>query len=519
MKAMIALLALFALPSFATVVKVTSVYSDLSNPQRELKVSGSGLIVKSGQRQFVFTASHVSQGQNTEVTLNGQTLKIVGRVVHGNNDLELLEVQGAPASEIKAEYNGGQISYDASTLTRRRWIDHHDFVALQDWINDPHLDVDNAYARTRGPVFAMDIFSALLNADTIIQPGTSGAPLITVVPKASAEAQLPYDVREGFTGAAAGQSFVRGLAIRRDRFFAHSSFVPVGRMRALLQNFLEGKPEPKTITQWQANGPILFRKGEVYQETSSYSSATAGGTITDVGNGVSMDGGDLASLGEDTPNEFLEKVSSFPTSGGEPVMFWLLAMRHPRTNFLINFWSWFDMELFPLFSRGGDLFASFVRESPTLNLARQLAPRFGLRGDFEVTNPAYLKVDASGVLVKIPLDRGDILEFKMNLAGIYCPKANCFERFRPVLEVKSQGGVPYIVDLRELFFVDTASSKTAPLRQRGAENFTRDQLLNAIFDEMQAEVGRPRLSYRPKRADLSVPLTTELGQRRTIEWF
>jgi hypothetical protein len=505
------ILLLVSLPAFANVVKVTSVYQDESDPKRQLKVSGSGLILKAEGRQFVFTASHVSQGKDTEVSLNGAVFKINARVRHGNNDLELLEVGGADPSAIKAELNGGLISYDASANPRRRWIDKYDFVVLQDWINDPQLAPDSAYAQTRGPVLAMDIFSALLNGETIVQPGTSGAPLITVVPQAWHENSLPYDVREGFRNAPAGQSFVRGLAIRRDRFYAHASFVPAARMTALLRDFLAGKAQPKTITEWRASGAVLFRKGEVYQETAAYSSATAGGTVTDIGNAVTMEGGDLATLGEDSPSEFLDKVSAFPVSGTEPVMFWLLAMRHPKTSELINFWSWFDMELFPLFTRGGDLFASFVRESPTLNLAGQLGPRFGKRGDFEVKN---LKVDAAGVHVNIPL-ANDRLTFSLSRSGIYGAKTH----FQPVIEVPSQKGRVYLVDLRELFFVDTASSRTDPLRAPGALDFTRDELVAAVYDEMQAEIGRPRLSFRLKRADAGEPMTTEQGQRSVLKFY
>src|SRR5437870_422840 len=106
------LLTLLALQmqAHASLVKVSSLYPDESNTSRQLKVSGTGLIFTSGVRQFVITASHVSQGSGgASVELNGAQLKILGRALSGSSDLELFEVSGADPQAIAANYDGNWI--------------------------------------------------------------------------------------------------------------------------------------------------------------------------------------------------------------------------------------------------------------------------------------------------------------------------------------------------------------------------------------------------------------------------
>src|SRR6266404_852022 len=108
----------------ASLVKVSSIYSDESNSARQLRVNGTGLIFTSGgTRTFVITASHVSQGNGgASVELNGSTLKILGRAMSGSSDLELFEVSGADLKQIAASYDGKWIRFNVAQGQRRRWI-------------------------------------------------------------------------------------------------------------------------------------------------------------------------------------------------------------------------------------------------------------------------------------------------------------------------------------------------------------------------------------------------------------
>jgi hypothetical protein len=489
-------------------------------------VGGSGLAFTSGNRQFVITASHVSQGDGgVTVELNGQQIKVIGRALSRTNDLELLEVTGIEPALIRASYDGNWIDYAVPADQRRRWIDAIDFVPLLDGINDPNLDSDNKFAPSRPSVLGMDFFSQLLHGPALIQPGTSGAPLVTVVPDPAAwtASETPYDFREGLGQLKPGRSIVRGMAIRRERFFSHSSFVTAREIKELLDGYLNGtlkppRPGVDIEIKWKAQDALLYRVDPLrnLRETIAYASATAGGTISDAGNGVFVDGGDIATLAEDSPKDFLGKVSAFPAYGDSPQVYWMFMMRHPTTSYLINFWCWFDMEFYPMLARF--TFGTRQTEGPHMDLVSQLGPRFGQKGEYEIKTPQYVKVDKSGVLIRIKTEDGDSIEVQLNREGVICENGACPEHFAPVIEAKSASGQTYIVDLHQFFFADTSKSAVPEFRDPNLQSLDEKTYYKIIYDRLQAEVQKPRIMYRKKRADPSTAMKLEQGLVTTVEW-
>lgn len=517
MKLILLALGLWTFATQASVVTVESTYPDQAQITRTIKVRGSGLLFAYNSKFYVFTASHVSQGENLNIQLDSKTLTIVKRRLHDSQDLELIEVSGVTAQEVRCKFDGFQWLFDASGVTRKRAIDSYNFIPLLPWITDPNVDADNSFAATRGPTLITDILQGTLHGPALVQPGMSGAPLVTVVPdKANwSYPTLPYDVREGLKDATAGQVLVRGIAIRRDRFFAHAAFINRPWMLDLLRKYLANE-ESKAEFKWKARGAVLFREMEGYQETSSYAASGAGGLTIDSGNGVTMDGGDLDSLGEDSPKEFLKDVSAFPVIGGTPLMYWPLMMRHPKTGQMISMLTWFDMEFYPRLNRF-IFMTGPVKEDDALELVGQIGTRLGKRTPYEITSPENLKVDAAGLTARLR-SGDDVVEFRLNRAGAQCVNDTCEARFQPVIETVSAQGLPYIVDLRQFFFVDLGARGVPDLMKPGAENLSSDEAMYKAYDELALEYGRPRISFRRKRTMVEKPMLVSEGQVQTVEW-
>lgn len=516
MKNLIALFFFLSFTAEAAVVRVSSVYQDQSEATRKVKVNGSGLLFahEDTGKFYVFTASHVSQGEALEIDLDGKKLGIVKRQLHDYQDLELIEVSGVTLAEVDAGYFNGQIVYDTRRVSRKRVIDSYNFVPLLPWIQDPKLDPDNVYNSPRGPTLYMDALGSLLHGDILVQPGTSGAPLITVVPAAGTFPALPYDVREGILKVGPGQAVVRGIAIRRERFFSRAGFIPRSWMLDLFYKHLDNKPSAAEF-QWKARGAILYRELDRYVETASISGATAGGTISDVGNGISMDGGDLATLGEDEPRDFLKKVSALPFLEGTPHSLIVFMVRHPRPpHELINFMAWFDMEFYTRLRR----FLMALKDNP--GAPRDMVGDFNVRLNkttpYEVHQPQYLKVDANHLTGQIK-DGTDVVEFQINRQGAQCVNGVCDPKFQPVIEVVSKNGLPYIIDLKEFFYVDLGGMNVPGLSAPGSENLTTDEINAKMYDEMATQFVKPRLHFRRKRTSVE-PMTVEQGLRKTVQW-
>lgn len=500
----------------ASLVRVSSVYPDQTDSSRKIRVGGSGLLFahEANGRMFVFTASHVSQGENLAVDFAGRSLTVIGRQMHDSQDLELIEVSGVTPPEVAAKFSRGHIFYDTTQISRRRVIDGYNFVPLLPWVTDPNLDVDNAYNSARASALYLDALSGLLNGDYLIQPGTSGSPLVTIVPAPGALPHLPYDMREGLSSLTPGQAVVRGIAIRRERFFSRGGIVYSGWMRELLKNYLNSTPSQSEV-KWKARGGILYRELDRFIETASTSGATAGGVLVDAGNGVYIDGGDLGSLGEETPAEFLGKISAFPLHDGQPMSLIVFMSRHPNPpHELINFLAWFDMEVYARVRR----FMMALGDDPSnpRDMVGDFNQRLNKTTPFEIAQPQYIGVDANGLTGRI-IDDGDTVEFRINRLGAHCVDGVCAARFQPMIEVVSARGLPYILDLKELFYVDLGGTPIPALSAPGADSLSPEAVNTAIFDMLSKLYVKPRLHYRRKRTSVE-PMTVAQGQRKTVEW-
>jgi len=516
LKNLIALLFLFSFTAEAAVVRVSSVYQDQAELTRKIRVNGSGFAFahEASGKFFVFTASHVSQGEDLEIELGTKKLTIVKRQLHDFQDLELIEVSGVLLNEVDAKYAGGQIVYDMSRVSRKRVIDSYNFVPLLPWVNDPNLDADNNYNATRPSALYMDVLWGMLNGDSLVQPGTSGSPLVTVAPNRAGMSTLPYDVREGLLNVAPGTAVVRGIAIRRERFFSRAGFVHRPWLIDTLNKYLNNTASTAEF-KWKARGGILYRELDLYIETASTSGATAGGTLTDVGNGVTMDGGDLATLGEDSPKDFLSKVSALPIREGEPLRLLMFTSRHPvAPHPLISFLAWFDMEFYTRLRR----FLLALKDQP--GVQRDMVGDFNVRLNkttpYEIHQPQYLNVDANLLTGRIS-EGGDVIEFQINRHGAQCVNGTCEPKFQPVIEVVSKNGLPYIIDIKEMFYVDLGGIQVPGLTVPGAEALDADGINAKIYDELATLYVKPRIHYRRKKTSVDA-MTVQQGMRKTVQW-
>ncbi len=59
---------------------------------------------------------------------------------------------------------------------------------------------------------------------------------------------------------------------------------------------------------------------------------------------------------------------------------------------------------------------------------------------------------------------------------------------------------------------------TPELRAKGLEKLDHKEMLKIIYDALLAEVGRPRMGYRKKRANADQPMKLSEGLQTVIEW-
>lgn len=507
--------------AFADLVRITSEYpnQDTSSPVKTVRVQGTGFIIELRDHFYVLTASHVSRGENTKIFSGDNELTILGRRYSETSDVEVFEVGNPDVPVLFTVFDDKYIILRQSLKGNVRWIDAYNYVPVPAFVKDPTQKADNAVNKLKPISLYMDFYGSLLHSNSLIQPGTSGSPLISVKPSKPINNLTPYDMREAFGELVHGQHFVRGLTIRRERFFATSSFVPEFKLLELLSNYIQKKSiDPRDASTWHANGSLLYRKFGNVDEAASLSSATSGGILVDGGNGVGMDGGDTFTLNEDSPGKFLSKVSSFPYHSGRPTSYWLGAMRDPGNGELVNFPLWFDMEHYLSLAR----FIMPLRpEGDVADITSQLINRFQAQktGKFDIKTPAGAKFDGQNLFINVPLAGGDRLSFVLNRYGVPCaPGKECNGEFKSTLEMISAKKVPYIVDIRGLYFLDPANSKSLGFRDPAlASGMSDEKFYEIYFNEMRKEMRMARLFYR-KKLNLKTPLTSAQAKKTIVLW-
>lgn len=495
-------------------VTIESTYKDLANPLKEVPVKGSGFLVQDGAKTFVVTASHVSQGDKLSIQHQGQALTVKGRLFIEDNDVEVMQVEGAPTS-VPFVLNQKVIEWQGQQIGHARWVDAWSFALLNDWVFDPNLAADNAWAKQELFKIQCDMFCNLLQSTTLMQPGASGSPLIVKIPNASewTEARFPFDVRERLAQRDSDKYYLRGLTIRRDRFFARSSFIPVGTIVEALQMYNNGNRTAATPrVKWNVSGGLIFRISDAYL----YESAATSGSS---GNGVSMDGGNLGDLQEENPSEVLSHISAAPVQDGEPRMYWLMMMRHPN-GAMISAPLWFDMEHYLPIKR----FTMGLSPNPADkdNLLNFFVGRYGKKG-FPPTLPTddgtgRINYTLGSVQVDVPTDDGSRLNFYLNKKGAYCTDPNtCADKFIPIIEVPASNGQVYFVDLRAFLFVNPAQSKSEAFFDPNLAKMSPTEYQNFYYDRFVDELQKIRLTFRRKR-NVNTPLTVQDGQVTERIW-
>jgi hypothetical protein len=189
-------------------------------------------------------------------------------------------------------------------------------------------------------------------------------------------------------------------------------------------------------------------------------------------------------------------------------------MRHPVTNAMISYWSWFDMEYYPSLSRW---IFGLKPETAAMDLATMLGPRFGKSTPYEIRGPGNIRVEKTGIHISFASHLGDQVEFDLDRGGRHCVQSVCEPLFQPIIEVAATNGLIYFIDLREFFFISLGHSTIPQLNEIGSENLKPDQVLAITYDNMIADLSRPRIHYRRKRLSPELSMTTEQGLKQTIQ--
>jgi hypothetical protein len=513
-------------------VTITSVYKNNLVPAENITVKGSGFIVEDLTRKYVITASHVGSGQDSQIFYQGKKLKVLGDLYEGRKDLQIFEIEKS-VNSASMKIQNGYIEWLPENNIRFKYADRFNFTLLNDWVYDPNLEADNAYLKNLKDALSCDLFCVLMTSNTLMQPGSSGSPLITKLGLnewSKSDPLLPYDVREFLPEKARGLYIVRGMSIKRDRFFAKSSFIPVRDILNLIKNYVDGKRVKKEDMSyvWNMAGSLMYRTGKNFSESSA--------VFSSVGNGVSMDGGNIASFNEDNPVKALEKISTFPKFGNREEQYWYFYYNGPAPTYYIMMVGpvWFSAEHRAAFHNEsrGDWMApteniGYTTASVYENLFHFLAKKLPLLGDEKTLkmsdwgwNESW-KSPYKAIEVNVPTKDKSSLRFYLISGGGICETQKteeCHKRFEPVSEIKDSRGVTYIVDLRDLIFLNPENLKTNAFRQKIQYDLSADALQTKNAEATVEEYRKLKIYFRKKRK-LDTPLKVEEGQVESFVWL
>lgn len=501
-------------PSSKSLVTVISYYDNLSAPFQKIKIKGSGFLVWAFNKQFVVTASHVSQGKDRQIFFGNKKLNILGDLYEGKNDLHVIEVEPVLESYPMMLRDDNFIEWQKEESVRSRTVDQFNFVLLNDWVKDPNLALDNDYSKMRVDDVHCTLNCVSLRSDTIMQPGSSGSPLLTRIPEEVEwkKTTLPFDSREKLPFKR-GKYFLRGLTIKRERFFAQSAFVPVDSIVSAIKNYMQRPAKTSNFLTWNMSGSLMFRNiGERIHESAVISAAVGNSVSMDGGNSVSMDGGDLALMNEDAPSEVFADVTSFPVVSGKESMNWLFITRDETD--IVMAAMWFDIESYSAFQ--GLMFNVGLKEEEDgfyLKFLLHKIPRPGSGLSLPGLTPTEDSLN-----VEVPTDEGTKLVFSLNIRGAYCKTLNnCAKRFQPIIEVPDSTGQIYLVDLRGFIFLNPELSESEIFKDPktlSLNKLQKDRLQTSVFVE---EMDKIRLRFRKKRAVKS-PLRISEGKMTKKTW-
>lgn len=504
-------------------VTITSSFEDQRTLFGKKLIKGSGFLVSAYNKQFVVTASHVGSGSNPVININGVDLPIIGQLYEGKRDVMIFEVQGQMSSSMTLK--DGVILWEPEKNHRAKSIDQSNFVLLNSWVEDLNLHIDNKYALKRKDALNCDFFCVLLQSSTILQPGSSGSPLMSRIEEkdwADKEVDFPYDVREGLPQNLWGKTILRGISIKRDRFFSRSFFVPSKEVIKVINNYVKNnlRSSAEPAFDWQISGSLMYR----YKHFDFYESSLA---AHHSGNGVSMDGGELSLYNEETPIKTLNIASSFPWYNGIKVFSWYFYFYKGEGVYQIGP-MWFSMEHYAAFFEDDGMLEMFSDMGFTFELGKN-----NLFDIFERSMSAVgkrladgfvefqgLRTTDKGLEVTFETYEKTMIHFLVSnelYCGVETEEKFCHYTFPSITEVKDSAGQDYILDLRELMFLNPEGMTTNYAKKRRKYDLSAKGLKQLNLLAVQDGMKSKKIRYRKKRP-IVTPMTVEEGMGNIVEW-
>lgn len=512
-------------PSLVTVI---STYTDVIT-KKETIIRGTGFLVKSADRLFVITASHVSQGQNLKILQTQGEIQVISRYYPRKSDIEIIEVNAKNIST-HFEHSSDGIVWNTDKKFSFRQIDSQSFVLKNAWVKDDNLQADNDYVTRNPKTMNLDNYGYTLSSESLIQPGYSGAPLISKIaePFFDTSGMLSFDLREGFNlKALSGKYFVRGLAIKRDRFFANSTFISSRIIQSTIKDFLNKTPIKDTdINTWMLNSGVLIRKVDYDTfEAAALGSVVGNGVSADGGNGVSADGGngvsvdgsDLLGLASDSPIEILKKITPFPVGPNQrEQMFWIMMTRsHAGELYSAN--AWFDAETYQYINRF--IMGTKPEKEDFVQLFYQRVFNLDTKKPI-VSLDQNSKIIFGADDVQVQVGGKTPFQFSIRRDGKICHSApaQCTTKFSPLVEILANDQQTWlIVDLKLLMFYDVATPLKNQFRDPAITKLTDQEYYKLADKAMLDEMVTLTLRFRPKK-EIGRILTIEELQAEYVIW-
>jgi hypothetical protein len=338
-------------------------------------------------------------------------------------------------------------------------------------------------------------------------------------PLLDANGKINFDIREGGFDLklVRNKYFLRGLAIKRDRFFAVSTFINARTILNTIQEFIKKEPariDDKDVNTWLLNSGVLIRK----LDHDTFEASAIGGVV---GNGVSMDGGDdLLGMTSDSPSEIMKKITPFPTIGNQKEQFYWIMMTRSHSRDLYTAISWFDAESFQYLKR-----FNMAMEPEKVDFRDFFFQRL-----FNVdTKKPINSVDQSAKII-FSKDIEDVIvqvngsipfQFSLKRSGKLCHSSPeiCTEKFNPIIEVLANDQKTWlIVDIRLMMFYDVATGLKNRFNDSKIQNMTDEEYGTYSDKMMLEEMLTLTLKYR-KKQNLNRVLTIEELKSDSVVWI
>lgn len=473
-------------PGKAGMVPVVSEYSDIETG-RKVQITGTGNLVvdraASGDRWFILTDAHVSQGENLRIQLGGKAVSILGRLADNRNDLEFIEI--APPDEkplliyipqrkvyvlsqdrledwtVRKGFSGREIDPER-TVAMSAFAPSEGFLLVPPWMKVARRDLEvtlgNGLLREGDSIPHVEetLYGQELYAEGLIIPGTSGAPLMnqSLLPDGSSSVRL------------------KGIAKRYLNHFKGSYFATADTVIALRDRYLSGERGHTDETRWHYGHQTTFRDfghgtREIITQLNSGNAGNA--TSRESGGGTSSDGGSTArtTASADIPAGMLWH--------GKPVLGIRLTDARGSRNFQATVAT---LDAVERYQKIGGRAEPIPTGSNLMELARQRFRRpslpfsavrsiAGFPGQIRFEG-IFLSFDSRGMraILRMPsrdpqagYSEGELLTFTLDPQGRHREAGAA--HYQPVISVTASNGESYRIDISGLFFEDPSQSRRA----------------------------------------------------------